>query len=354
MSRSAILSSSMVLTSGWHASLRGGSTAASRLPARAMRSISWAVFRLIIGSSLCALGGLSPPTRPSADLPGERGGGDGGHHLAAYLINCAHAVDLRNQALAAVVVEHGDGLLEVDLDPGLDRFRLVVLPLHQCAAVGRAGGGARRVGALADRADEPAGEAAEQLLEVDLEVEDAVEPAAEVVHHVVEGHGLGDRAREAVDDETPLRVRLPEAVGDHRDHDLVRDVVARGQDGLGLLAERGAGRDLGAEHVAGGDVWDSEMRAQHVGLGPLAAARGAVEEQVHLMKPRYWRMTSWVCSCFIVSRATPTTMSMAVPPRYICWCEMPEILAVAIGRITVMKPRKVAPAKVTRFMTAAR
>src|ERR1700674_3313366 len=230
MRRSAILSSSIVLTPGWHASLSGGSTDASRLPERAMRSISWAVFRLIIASSSCAFGRLRPPTRPSADLPGERGGGDGGHHLPAYLIDCAHAVDLRNQALAAVVVEHRDRLLEVDLDAGLDRLCLVVLALHQAAAVGSANGGARRVGALAHRADEPARQAAEQLLEVDLEVQDAVEPAAQFVHQLVERLGLGDGAREPVDDEAPPGVRLPEAVGDHRDHDLVRDVVDRGHD----------------------------------------------------------------------------------------------------------------------------
>ena len=33
---------------------------------------------------------------------------------------------------------------------------------------------------------------------------------------------------------------------------------------------------------------------------------------------------------------------------------MPEILEVAIGRITVMKPRNSAPTKVTRFITACR
>src|SRR6202521_3375640 len=177
MSRSAILSSSIVLTPGSQASFRGGSTEASKLPARAMRSISRAVFRLII-CSLSALGGLGapPPSASRTDLPGERGGrggGDGGHHLPAYVIDCAHAVDLRNQAAAAVVVEHRDRLLEVDLDARLDRLRLVVLALYEAAAGGCADGGAGRGGALADGADEPPGQAAEQLLEIDLEVEDA-------------------------------------------------------------------------------------------------------------------------------------------------------------------------------------
>ena len=34
------------------------------------------------------------------------------------------------------------------------------------------------------------------------------------------------------------------------------------------------------------------------------------------MKPLYWRIKSWVSICFMVSSATPTTMRMAVPPRY--------------------------------------
>src|SRR3989475_5579580 len=99
---------------------------------------------------------------------------------------------------------------------------------------------------------------------------------------------------------------------------------------------------------------DAKARSQHVRLGALAAPGRAVQQQVHLMKPRYCRITSCVCSCFIVSSATPTTIRIAVPPRYIDWCGMPEMEEVAIGRMTVMKPRKHAPAKVTRFMTEAR
>src|SRR4029077_2425419 len=113
-------------------------------------------------------------------------------------------------------------------------------------------------------------------------------------------------------------VGLGQAAADHADHDPVRDVLARGEDGLGLLAELGAGGNLRPQHVAGGDVGNPETRAQHVGLRPLAGARGAVQQEVHLMKSRYWRMTSCVCRGSIVSSATPTTMRMAVPPRYIC------------------------------------
>ena len=42
-------------------------------------------------------------------------------------------------------------------------------------------------------------------------------------------------------------------------------------------------------------------------------------------------MMSWVSSCFMVSRATPTTISSAVPPRYIWFCGMFVNLAAPRG-----------------------
>ena len=51
------------------------------------------------------------------------------------------------------MVEHGNGLLEVDLDPRADRLRLVIVALDKGAAVRLASLGRRRVGALADWTD---------------------------------------------------------------------------------------------------------------------------------------------------------------------------------------------------------
>src|SRR5437867_2578618 len=186
------------------------------------------------------------------------------------------------------------------------------------AAVGRADGVVRRVGALALRTDGPARQPLEQLLDRDAKVDHPVEALAQLDHERVEGVGLGNGTRKAVDDEARLAVRLAEAVADHADHDLVGDVLARSEDGLRLATELGAGGDLRPEHVAGGDVRDAELRAEHVGLGPLSGPGRAIQQQIHLINPRYWRITSCVCSCFIVSSATPTTIRMAVPPRYIC------------------------------------
>src|SRR5438876_10025152 len=148
----------------------------------------------------------------------------------------------------------------------------------------------------------------QKLLDRGLQVDDSVEALADLVHQVVERLGLGNRSRKAGHAAACRAVPLAETVADDADHDLVRDVLPRRQDGLCLPAQRGAGLYLRAEHVTGRDGRDPEMRAQHVGLRPFARARGAVEEHVHLMNPWYWRITCWVCSCFIVSRATQNTI----------------------------------------------
>src|SRR5262249_23493736 len=86
---------------------------------------------------------------------------------------------------------------------------------------------------------------------------------------------------------------------------------------LHLAAEIGAPLDLGSEQVTGRNLWNAQVLNEEARLCAFSAARWPEQGQVQRMNPRYWRMTSWVSSCFIVSSATPTTMSRAVPPRYI-------------------------------------
>ena len=179
------------------------------------------------------------------------------------------------------MVEDRDRLLEVDLDPRPHGLRLVVLALRKLAAVGLARAGLRRVRALALGADQAAREAVQELIDRYFEVDDPVEALAKVGHQAVQGHSLGNGAREAVHDEAWLAVGPAQAAADDLDHDVVGDVLAGREDGLRLPAKGRAGRDLGAQHVAGGDVRDAEVRAQHVGLGPLATTGGAVQEEVH-------------------------------------------------------------------------
>ena len=68
--------------------------------------------------------------------------------------------------------------------------------------------------------------------------------------HVVQGLGLVDRAREAVEDEPLVAVRCVDPVRDDANHDFIRNELALVHDRLGLLPDFGAWRDGGAQHVA--------------------------------------------------------------------------------------------------------
>ena len=94
-----------------------------------------------------------------------------GQDLTTYLVNGASPVDLRNQVLAPVVVEHRDGLAQIDLDPRLHSLLLVVFALDDLRAVSLAFLRARRVRALARRAHQPARQAPEQLRRLDTQIE---------------------------------------------------------------------------------------------------------------------------------------------------------------------------------------
>src|SRR6202044_4107356 len=83
------------------------------------------------------------------------------------------------------------------------------------------------------------------------------------------GHGAG----EAVQD-----VPAAGGGGGHHgeqqvEHDLIRDQVAAALAIGDLTAERGAGRDLGAQHVTRGNVRDAELGGEPFALGTLAATR---------------------------------------------------------------------------------
>ena len=116
-------------------------------------------------------------------------------------------------------------------------------------------------------------------------------------------HG-GDRPAPAV-----------EAAFDHPDDQVVRDESACIHDRLGLPAECRVASHLAAQHVPGGDVGNAEAHRHPGRLSPLAASGRPEHQGDHLMNPLYWRISNWVSICFMVSRATPTTIKIAVPPR---------------------------------------
>ena len=102
--------------------------------------------------------------------------------------------------------------------------------------------------------------------------------------HLLQDLGLGHVPREAVEQETVLRVVLREAVTDHRDGDLVGHEVATVHVFLGKLAELRAARYVGAEDVTCRDLRDGQVRCDELGLCPLARSGGPDEHETHYFR----------------------------------------------------------------------
>ena len=114
-------------------------------------------------------------------------------------------------------------------------------------------------------------------LEGHVDFQHVVEVDASFLH----GLGLGNGAREAVEQETVGAVVLGDAFLHQVDDQVVADQTARVHDLLGFDAQRGAGLDGGAQHVARGNLRNAVLLADEGGLGALAGAGCAKKNQFH-------------------------------------------------------------------------
>lgn len=129
------------------------------------------------------------------------------------------------------------------------------------------------------------------------------------------GRRPGRRPREAIEDDTRGRVRAAEPLEQESHNDLVGDELPRVHVPTRFHAQGGPVPHGGPEQVPGGNHRESEPIREEGRLGALPGAGGAEQDHhVHLIKPSYWRMSSWASSCFIVSTTTETTIRMPVPP----------------------------------------
>jgi hypothetical protein len=132
------------------------------------------------------------------------------------------------------------------------------------------------VGALA-----AAGDPLEHGVVVRLDQQCGGQPTPAALDLVAQRVGLPDRAGEAVEQEAVVALAL-DLGHDHLDHQLVRNEVAVAHVLLGLLAQVAAVLAVLAQHVARGDVGEVEVLAQPRGLGALAGAGRAEQEEVEL------------------------------------------------------------------------
>lgn len=96
----------------------------------------------------------------------------------------------------------------------------------------------------------------------------------EPCRHSRQGRGLRAGPRAAVEDVAhPGGFRRDELLPDHAQHDLVRDERSVTQVMPHGATEIGASRDVAAEHIAGGDVRDTEVGSDTGTLGSLPGSQ---------------------------------------------------------------------------------
>ena len=81
--------------------------------------------------------------------------------------------------------------------------------------------------------------------------------------------GLGDGARESVQHESARTIGLGEALSNQGHHQIVRHQLAGVHDVLRLAPKLGALPHGSAQHVAGGDLGNTEAAGEKARLGPL-------------------------------------------------------------------------------------
>jgi hypothetical protein len=128
-------------------------------------------------------------------------------------------------------------------------------------------------------AEPAAGEAADDLIVGGGDVEGEGDGNAAARERVVEGPGLLDRARKAIEEDTLLGIGPLDAFEQHRDRDFVRHQLAQIHELLGALAQLGALLDGLAEQIAGGDVREPEPVGDELRLRAFAGARRAKQHE---------------------------------------------------------------------------
>ncbi|MCY1178554.1 hypothetical protein D9M73_189080 [compost metagenome] len=98
-----------------------------------------------------------------------------------------------------------------------------------------------------------------------------------------QGFSLRNGAWETVEQETVGTVRLGDAVLDQVDDQLVGNQLASVHDRLGFQAQRGAGLDSGAQHVASGDLRNGEFFGDELCLSTFTGPGSSQQNYAHLV-----------------------------------------------------------------------
>src|SRR3954453_15305503 len=199
----------------------------------------------------------------------------------------ARPVEAVQEVVVVVVVDERRRLLAIDLEALADRLPAVVLALLERLAVDVAHVVVLRrvvldVVGVAVRAHAPAGEPPDDVVLGHVDEQRGGETPVDLLQRLVQRPGLRVRAREPVEEEAVGRVLLGEAVEDHADDHLVGHEVAAVHVLLGLLAQVRPVLHRLAQDVARRDIRQREVLLEAFGLGALARAGRAEQDEVEL------------------------------------------------------------------------
>ncbi len=116
---------------------------------------------------------------------------------------------------------------------------------------------------------------------VHVEFENAVNVHFLVLEHSVELLSLSDSAREAVEEDASLTLRVAQVVLDETNNEIVGDKLTTLHDTVSLLSKLGASSNSVTEHVAGSEMADAKIVLDFGALGSLSGAGGSNHDHVH-------------------------------------------------------------------------
>lgn len=128
---------------------------------------------------------------------------------------------------------------------------------------------------LAGRTDPAAGDAAEKLLllDADADCDERISGFRNRGEVTIKPFCLSQGSRITIQDIASPDIGLSESRSHHIVHHLVRNKLALVHKTFGGLAEIGPAPDITAKDIASGDLWNTEVRHQALGLGSLSDAR---------------------------------------------------------------------------------
>src|SRR5687767_7651125 len=276
MTSRATSSMSAVVAPGRAAAVHFSCISATTRPALRMRAIWAGVLRVITA----VFPSPGAPRRGEAELADRS---DRLDHPFEHVVGVADPVNGGQHAKTLVELEERAGLFLVELQPALDRLRLVVLPLDDVSPVlvtqpRDPGRGGDVVGRAAGATDTAPRDPVDHDFGGHVDVDGGVEPSRP--EETLELLGLDPGAGEAVEDEPDVDdVLLRQPFGHDPDDDVVGDQLAALHELLGFEAERGAGGGGRPEHVTGRDVGHAVVRCHPDSLSAFARPLLAEDEE---------------------------------------------------------------------------